>query len=1264
MESVATTTSWTIVLYVSVGQLLIATPIEALKFSIEPESVVQAEGLLAKFECLSPDAISHAWFVNDRPSTSSDFSSEIEVVRGTSGRPSVLTIPASSQFNNSVVQCAAFLLSGGVLSRSATLIVERVSIEVVNNETSITISVTNNFTMKTLTFRVHISLTTLGTNEMVALPPLNGGQNQVQFNYRQPDNHTVCDIFTFIVTPFSESGMEGRSSEPVTGFFTTVTDNNNVAPLISQGGNVLRKIVHLGDMVPNCTNFTSYQVNTDVLEPIRDPQVIYLSLPTDQIINISVTLTSITGVRLIFKDMLIRTTDVQNLSVDVCPKGNCARIEYVEGTLSPGALVCVIRITDGELDFQSMRLVPIRRNMSNNFTIPVAVSGNYSVVAFDLENNSMSVPRMPISVAADNETMFLSDKSSTEPSFPPNSEGITVTKLSNESTEVTCTTSGQSCLALFQSKTSPTSLNPMVMISLNEPPNDRTTVTLNTTSDVYVVVYTWNSDSGETIFDGKVSFISQLELPTSPPPTQSPPDTTGSPAPSPILMIVLIIIGAGILIVLVIAIFIVVGILYLVKRCKRRNYKVVHSSSNHRQFESNSQGRSTNRASPELGASITSQVAFYDVARPENMSLECITADTDDTLPPGYDVVRAENMPSPEYETVPLVQPAKPTFTSDNPPPLPPPMIRGDSSEASDLPPAYNPAVDNESVGVMSVESSISHGQSVDEEVDESVERDLSVSTVEHDGTTEEAIGSTEAQLDVDLVDTVRGAESGAGNNDHSEQEAMIAVQTLDNNGVLTEETTSTSQAKDERTEDEGDGGLETKITAQLVKHKPIDKLMMKDSSKVGYSKVDNDKLKPVVPPPALLPRQLPLLPTHETLMDLLHNVDNKWENIAKALNFDEDRVDEIFTNNENEYLRLYELMEYYFMNVHCSHSWEEMVRVLTEIGEHSLAERIKAEKIQDQDAHDADSYLKAVEANNCDESTQASVQGNESKAEPPTQDKKDTVETNNCDESTQASVQGNESKAEPPTQDKKDTVESNNCDESTQASVQGNESKAEPPTQDKKDTVETNNCDESTQASVQGNESKAEPPTQDKKDTVETNNCDESTQASVQGNESKAEPPTQDKKDTVETNNCDESTQASVQGNESKAEPPTQDKKDTVESNNCDESTQASVQGNESKAEPPTQDKKDTVETNNCDESTQASVRGNESKVVPPTQNDLSHPQVVDPLPIDKSNQSSVKEENDKNQLNVTKLGDTQLGHDRSMIVPPQPNYVTPSLL
>ncbi len=103
---------------------------------------------------------------------------------------------------------------------------------------------------------------------------------------------------------------------------------------------------------------------------------------------------------------------------------------------------------------------------------------------------------------------------STEPNSPPNPEGINVTKLSNGSAEVTCTTSGYSCLALIQSKFSSTSLDPMVMIGLIQPPNVRTTVTLNATSDVYVVVYTWNSDSGETIFDGKVSFIRQLELPT------------------------------------------------------------------------------------------------------------------------------------------------------------------------------------------------------------------------------------------------------------------------------------------------------------------------------------------------------------------------------------------------------------------------------------------------------------------------------------------------------------------------------------------------------------------------------------------------------------------------------------------------------------------------------------------------------------------------------------------------------------------------------
>ncbi len=93
----------------------------------------------------------------------------------------------------------------------------------VNSETHLTVAVTNIFTLNNDTYRVDILLTALGTNEMVALPPLNGQTNQAQFNYGYP-NHTVCDILTFIMTPISESGMEGRSSEPaVPGFFTRVT---------------------------------------------------------------------------------------------------------------------------------------------------------------------------------------------------------------------------------------------------------------------------------------------------------------------------------------------------------------------------------------------------------------------------------------------------------------------------------------------------------------------------------------------------------------------------------------------------------------------------------------------------------------------------------------------------------------------------------------------------------------------------------------------------------------------------------------------------------------------------------------------------------------------------------------------------------------------------------------------------------------------------------------------------------------------------------
>ena len=93
------------------------------------------------------------------------------------------------------------------------------------------------------------------------------------------------------------------------------------------------------------------------------------------------------------------TFDVQDLLVSECPGsgGICVSIVYVEGTLSPGALVCAIRIIDGVFDFANMKLVTIPRNSIENFTIPVP-SGEYRVIAFDLESNHL--PRMPVSMVA------------------------------------------------------------------------------------------------------------------------------------------------------------------------------------------------------------------------------------------------------------------------------------------------------------------------------------------------------------------------------------------------------------------------------------------------------------------------------------------------------------------------------------------------------------------------------------------------------------------------------------------------------------------------------------------------------------------------------------------------------------------------------------------------------------------------------------------------------------------------------------------------
>ncbi len=114
---------------------------------------------------------------------------------------------------------------------------------------------------------------------------------------------------------------------------------------------------------------------------------------------------------------LTATFDVQDLLVSVCPGGGGINVSivYVEGTLSPGALVCVLSLKNeaSRLDFANMKLFAIPRHMSDNFTIPVS-SGEYRVAALDLETNTL--PRLPVSmisnaknvtVISDNEGIVL-----------------------------------------------------------------------------------------------------------------------------------------------------------------------------------------------------------------------------------------------------------------------------------------------------------------------------------------------------------------------------------------------------------------------------------------------------------------------------------------------------------------------------------------------------------------------------------------------------------------------------------------------------------------------------------------------------------------------------------------------------------------------------------------------------------------------------------------------------------------------------------------
>ena len=99
----------------------------AHQFTVQPESMVQAEGLEAVFECLYPRATAHALGINGEFPSDDQFPPDVTRIPPSGDSPARLIIPATPQHNNTVVQCIAIMLSGPISqSENATLRVQGV----------------------------------------------------------------------------------------------------------------------------------------------------------------------------------------------------------------------------------------------------------------------------------------------------------------------------------------------------------------------------------------------------------------------------------------------------------------------------------------------------------------------------------------------------------------------------------------------------------------------------------------------------------------------------------------------------------------------------------------------------------------------------------------------------------------------------------------------------------------------------------------------------------------------------------------------------------------------------------------------------------------------------------------------------------------------------------------------------------------------------------------------------------------------------------
>ena len=63
----------------------------------------------------------------------------------------------------------------------------------------------------------------------------------------------------------------------------------------------------------------------------------------------------------------------------------------------------------------------------------------------------------------------------------------------------------------------------------------------------------------------------------------------------------------------------------------------------------------------------------------------------------------------------------------------------------------------------------------------------------------------------------------------------------------------------------------------------------------------------------------------------------SKWQSLGLALSLDDDRLDEIFTNNETNEACLQEMLELYMMRSDRNHNWEEIEAALERIANGEL---------------------------------------------------------------------------------------------------------------------------------------------------------------------------------------------------------------------------------------------------------------------------------------------------------------------------------------